>query len=108
MDVVDESVSDESDASFSLATRSTRRINTSTFNKSMRCKQMRPKKKIEKVVDKPYYLKGVRIGCAGVSDCLSEFLELSLSNYFGLVQTYALVLGRGRTPDVLNLCVPIP
>ena len=40
------------------------------------------------------------------SHCLSEFLELSLSNYLGLVQTYALayayayVLGRGRTPDV--------
>ena len=27
----------------------------------------------------------MRIGCAVVSDCLSEFLELSLSNYLGLV-----------------------
>ena len=48
----------------------------------------------------------MRIGCAGVSDCLLEFRELSLSNYSGLVQTYALAyayacfLGRLRTPDV--------
>ena len=90
--------------SLSLPTQSTRRIDTSTFNKSMRCKQMHPKERIEKVIDKPYYLEGVRVGCAGVSDCLSEFLELSLSNYLGLIQTYALaytyVLGHGRTPDV--------
>ena len=86
--------------SLSLATRSTGRIDTSTFNKSIHCKQMHPKEKIEKVIGKPYYLQGVRIGCAGVSDCLSEFLELSLSNYLGLIQTYALayayVLGRGQ------------
>ena len=47
----------------------------------------------------------MRIGCAVVSDCLSEFREFSLSIYSGLVQTYGLVyayayvLGRGRTPD---------
>ena len=78
----------------------------------MRCNQMHPKKKIEKVIDEPYYLSGVRIGCAEFSDCLSEFLELSLSNYLGLIHTYALayayVLGRGRTPDVWNFRVPIP
>ena len=90
--------------SLSLATQSTGRIDTSTFNKSIRCKQMYSRKKVGKVIDKLYYLKGVRIVCAGVSDCLSEFPELSQSNYLGLVQTYALayayVLGRGRTPDV--------
>ena len=65
---------------------------------------MHPINKIEKVIGKPYYLQGVRIGCTGVSNPLSEFRELSLSNYLGLVQTYALaytyVLGRERSPDV--------
>ena len=67
---------------------------------------MHPEKEIEKVIDKPYYLTGVRIGCAGVSDCLSEFRELSLSYKLGLVQMYALayayayILGRRRTSNV--------
>ena len=57
---VDESESDESDVSddemtlsLLLATRSTGRIDTSTFKKLIHCKQMHPEKKIEKVIDKP-------------------------------------------------------
>ena len=60
---------------------------------------MHPKEKIEKVIGKPYYLQGVRIGCAEVSDDLMEFRELSLSNYLGCM--YAVVFfpdfaGRGQ------------
>ena len=69
--------------SLSLATQSTGRIDTSAFNKSIQYKQMHPEEKIEKVIGKPYYLQGVRIGCAGVNECLSEFRKLSLSNYLG-------------------------
>ena len=90
-----------SDDAEPFACYSKHRTDRHEYFESIHCKQMHPKKKIEKVIDK-YYLYGVRIGCAVVRECLSEFRELSLSNYLGLVQTYALayayVLGRGR-PD---------
>ena len=50
MDDVDSSESDESDVSLSLATRSTGRIATRTFNKSIHCKQMHRKKRMRNLL----------------------------------------------------------